>query len=647
MQIKFTSLHNGSRGYALIITMIFLTVCLVIFGSMLMWTSTNAKINQRNNQFNMSEAAAEAATERALAQMDRDFLSQSLTNASFYATLLPVQTNYNGSSWPVTYTFSDTNGSTNQFSVYLGPQGTNAVPLNSQYTGLYGLVQDCTITATATPVGQPYTVPATVSQTVQFASIPLFQFAIFYNLDLDISPGLALTVNGKTFCNRNIWIYPSGLVTFKGTVVAAGTITFAPNPNGDQTANVSPSPTTPIYQNGKNAGADELTMPIAGTNNNPGAVEAILNIPPAAYALGSPAAYSTNGQLYLANGADLIISNSAIGTNLFVFGAGVPYIPTGTNLTVYYQNSLNTPPLQKLTPDFYLLKTGGSTNYASTNTSAGKGCYTNVFYAGWSFVTNVAFYDYRESSTVQAVQIDVAKFNSWVINTNNNGGSSFNGDCIYDKGHWIDSIWVYNSTATNSTTLPGVRVVNGKILPSVYGLTVATPMPIYMLGDFNVQLTNGGPSDVGLLGTTTHTRPAALMGDAVTVLSANWSDTYNSDYNSRNAINTTVNAAFLEGIVQSTNFSGAPSGGYYSGGVENFIRYLEDWQGPGATNTYNGSIVVMFPSIIATNYWQMPGGYYTRPIRNWGFDTNYLRQSGLPPLAPQTKAVIRGNWSSQ
>jgi hypothetical protein len=137
------------------------------------------------------------------------------------------------------------------------------------------------------------------------------------------------------------------------------------------------------------------------------------------------------------------------------------------------------------------------------------------------------------------------------------------------------------------------------------------------------------------------------MGDSVTILSANWSDGYslaNRTINSttltaRGPVNTVVNAACLEGIVQSfTNTS--TSTYYYSGGVENFLRLLEDWSGE--TLTYNGSIVVMFPSIIATNVWN--GNVYSIPTRNWGFDFNFLQQAKLPPLTPQAKKLVRYSW---
>jgi hypothetical protein len=651
MQITLTPFRAGNKGYALIITMVFLAVMLLIFGSMMMWTSTNAKINQRNNQFNMSEAAAEAATERVLAPMERDFLSQSLTNASYYASLaspsLLGQTNYDGTPWPVRYVFSDANGLTNQISVIPGQVQSSLLPVGSEYSNLLGFNWYWTNIAIATPIGQPYTVSATVTQVVNFSSIPIFQYAIFYDINLEIAPGQPMTINGPVFSDAGIWA-GSQLTTFSSTVGAVNQVNvtdtdpFDPGykpQNGGPTFTLAGQPTS---------GNTAVTMPVAGaTNSDPTNVETILNIPPLAYAMGTAPAYTTNGLEYLANGADLIISNSNLGTN---FGSLTPY---GTNITISFQSGVSPNYLQQITPDFYIFKgppfppTGRYTNFVSLSLSDTNRCYTNVYYAGWSFVTNVAFYDYRESDTVQAVQIDVSKFNIWVTNTATNGGNFYNSLCIFDKGnHKIDSIWVYNSVPSTSTTLPAVRVVNGQQLPSPSGFTVVTPMPIYVQGDYNKQIATNFVSS----GTNTaNTYPAALMGDAVTILSSNWSDSYslsNTTVNAttlaaRPAANTTINAAALEGIVQSTNSN-------YSGGVENFLRLLEDWNpgsGTRSTLTYNGSIVVMFPSIYATGYWN--GNYYSIPTRNWGFDYNFTQQSKLPPLTPQIKKTVRVSWNAQ
>jgi hypothetical protein len=649
MQTKLTPFRSGSRGYALLITMIFVAVLLVIFASMMMWVSTNARINQRNNQFNMSEAAAEAATERVLAPMERDFLSQTLaTNASTYATLDPGETNYDGTPWPVQYIFSDANGTTGQISVLHGNPVSVLQPLGSQYANLKGFPWYWTNIATATPVGQPYNVSATVTQIVNFSSIPIFQYAIFYNINLEIDPGQTMFVNGAVWSNQGLWAGTSKL-TFNSTVSSVGSNYITSNDpfvsDGSKNDSTAPpnftltNPTQPV------GGNSPLTMPIAGaTNSNPTNVEAILNTPPAAYAMGTAAAYTTNGLEYLANGADLIISNSVNGTN--VLGGG--YIPTGTNIFIYFQDAQNAPNyLTPITPDFYRLKvpapgTGYYTNYVSS--SAGLDCSTNVSYAGWSFVTNVAFYDYRESDTIQAVQIDVGLFSKWAVTATNNSGFTYSNICVADKGHPIDSIWVYNQILVTSTLLPAVRVFDGIQLPNSYGLSVITPMPLYVYGDYNKQITDPAgivhvSSGTNTVGTT---YPAALMGDAITILSGNWSDTNNASTPlsaaARNASDTTVNAAMLEGIVQSTTSN-------YSGGVENFLRYLEVWTGN--TSTYNGSIVVMFPSIYATNYWIAPGTYYNPPTRNWGFDVNFLQQQNLPPLTPQLKRTVRVSWNAQ
>src|ERR1019366_7616113 len=152
MRIISRTIQPGSNGFALTITLILLAIILIIFASILSWTSGNATVTQRNNQYNMSETAAEAATERVIGQIDRDFIAQSISNATAYASLPAA---INQSTWPVQYVFSGTNGIANQITVSIGTSATNTVSLNSQYSGLYGLAQSVDVYATATPFGQP------------------------------------------------------------------------------------------------------------------------------------------------------------------------------------------------------------------------------------------------------------------------------------------------------------------------------------------------------------------------------------------------------------------------------------------------------------------------------------------------------------
>ena len=647
MQTRYSSLGPGNRGFALMTTIVLMVICLLVFASLLSWSFSNLQVTQQNNQYNMSENAAEAAVERTIGQIDRDFIYASISNATAYASLAA---NIDQSQWPVRYTFSDTNGSTGVVTVAIAPTTSSSVSLNSQYTGLSGLVQSNDVYATATPLSQRFAVSATVHESVQFAIIPLFQFAIFYNVNLEIDPGASMIVSGPVFCNQSIWEGSSSL-TFASTVVAVGTncqatssyladpFALSYNGSGASTFSVAGQPVSH---------ANALVMPI-GTNNNPNTIIGLLNLPPTTYAMGTANAYSTNGYAYPANAADLVITNSPTGTN---WGAA---IPAGTNLIVYYQDT----GLTQLPYDFYIITNANlhTIFYTNSISSTLLGTKTNIYYAGFSWVTNVIFYDWREgwnggsgpAKTVQAVQIDVGKLNTWLTNQSvPSVASGYTSDQtkLTHAGHHIGGVYVYNSVPLSTSQLPAVRVVNGAQLPNPgnaaipYGFTVATPFPLYVFGNYNSQ--NNGLSALGLWSTngstlaTANTLPAALMGDSITILSTNWNDSVTTKMPTPG--NTTVNAAMLEGIVASN-----PSiSGNYSGGVENFLRLLENWNSK--TLTYNGSIVVLFYSQYATNTWLQTGNYYNPPTRNWAFDLNFKNANKLPPMTPASRAMIRGNW---
>jgi hypothetical protein len=129
--------------------------------------------------------------------------------------------------------------------------------------------------------------------------------------------------------------------------------------------------------------------------------------------------------------------------------------------------------------------------------------------------------------------------------------------------------------------------------------------------------------------------PSAVYADAVTILSPAWNPnlaTNGSSINNRTATADTVNAALFTGIVPSDTT-------YYSGGVENFVRFQENWSG--VNLYYNGSMVEMFTSQIADYPWPGTGTVYNPPTRNWAFDTNFNNPSGLPPLTPKAMYPTR------
>jgi hypothetical protein len=82
-----------------------------------------------------------------------------------------------------------------------------------------------------------------------------------------------------------------------------------------------------------------------------------------------------------------------------------------------------------------------------------------------------------------------------------------------------------------------------------------------------------------------------------------------------------------------------PSGNSnYSGGGENFVRFLEDWSG-GKTFTYYGSMIELFNSVTATGPWKGTGNQYKAPSMHWYYDTNF--QSGAPPGNLQIAAYLQ------
>jgi len=181
--------------------------------------------------------------------------------------------------------------------------------------------------------------------------------------------------------------------------------------------------------------------------------------------------------------------------------------------------------------------------------------------------------------------------------------------------------------------IPGIVLTNGDLLPP-NGLSIATPDPAYIVGNWNVTTNASTPLSL-TTSNVANTLPSAVYADAITILSPSWNPANNTTSNYKTASSDTVNAAFLTGNVPS-------NGSYYSGGVENFPRFLENWTSQNFY--YNGSMVEMFPSQIANAPWPGTGTVYSPPTRNWTFDSNFNNPADLPPLTPKVIYITRAQW---
>ena len=566
MKAKFYRNQHRS-GYTLAAVLCFAAASFLILGAALDWCMTNAKLTDRNNQYYTTTAAAEAATEKVLATLGRDYAAQGeglvWINVANYRNLIP--TSAENPEW-AKYAFSDGIGNPNRTYVQRISAAPSYVALTSKYRGLYGIASTYRILSNARMNGAANAINLGVKQDIQLASIPVFQFAIFYNMDLEINPGPDMTVTGRVHGNANINVQPQSTLTFMSHVTAAGAIIHDKHTNDPLVRDISNSKI--IYKDEHDGSADALTLPI-GTNSSPDAVHAIIEIPPT-----GESATSAMGKQRYYNKSDMIVlvSNSTV-----------------------------------------VVKSGKVDGFA-----------TPIPFSEWkSFLdTNVFFFNKREGKTVKTTQLNVANLNKWSATNNSLRPVLGNRN--------VRSIYIADLRTQTALTESGVRVVEGEILPDL-GLTVSTPNPLYVQGDFNATASDVGKNE------TKHAKPASLIGDSINILSTAWNDANSAlPVDTRKADDTTINAALLGGIVPS-------GGGYYSGGVENFPRFLEHWGG--RTLTYNGSMVVMFNSKTATAPW---GGadVYSPPSRNWAFDLNFLDSTKLPPGTPEVRAIIRGEWAA-
>jgi hypothetical protein len=256
-----------------------------------------------------------------------------------------------------------------------------------------------------------------------------------------------------------------------------------------------------------------------------------------------------------------------------------------------------------------------------------------------SAISTTSIYDQRERTPVRVSSLDVGAAKPVL-----DAAADFNG-----------VIYIHDITPTDSATPKNaIRLKNGGTLPED-GLTVASQNAIYIQGDYNTGATaanaatvvpsnsSGNPNHTASPTATGYTRkPAAVIGDAVMLLSNSWSDENSSlSIGQRMATNTTYNTALISGVMPSGYEPGGAAPQYgYSGGANNYPRFLENWSSRKCT--YFGSMVQLFASKSFTGRWDT-GNIYNPPTRHWNYDPNFSENP--PPGSVDAVYVTRGRWS--
>ncbi len=232
-------------------------------------------------------------------------------------------------------------------------------------------------------------------------------------------------------------------------------------------------------------------------------------------------------------------------------------------------------------------------------------------------------YDSREETYVPLTEINLSdsNFHSYVTsaNTDNNPSNDIHQIYAYRSPDPEPANW---DPGVANNWLEGIRLANGSHLPD--DMLFVSEDPIYVHGNFN----------------TTDKKTAAVISDAVNLLSNNWDDEREpgDDYNDiDSASETTYNMAIITGNVRTPD-----GGGNYSGGLENLPRFHERWGSSTAANI-NGAFINLFQSRVSTERWGK-SGVYKPPKRNWLFDDDLLNSSALRDLFPQAVGIDRLVW---
>jgi hypothetical protein len=645
---------------------------LLVAGSVLKWSSVTADTTARNNEFYATTYAAEGATEKILAAVVSDY--ENYGEAIVYSRLSTYSNSIPSSSddpyW-ANYTFTAGSGQSNLVVISrINP--TNIVMLGPPYAGLYMLAATYEIISTAMNKTTDFHIGACIGQQVNLGMIPIFQFAIFFQNTMEVDPGANMTINGFAHGNSSIFMDTSATLTFSNDVSSSGTIVIGENPLDPSSRG---TPNNPNFDGYHLSGVNPLILPV-GTNNSGSAtntaqnVNAIIQIPPPGL---SPT--SLTGSNYLYNQADMIvlISNTSVtvtsGVNVnnqaTVISNAAWSLWLNTNASTQFYDQRQGIEIQTADIDVGKLRAWSATNntlrsvlgnrdldsvyIADERANSNAVVTTNYSYTTNMVATNTVS---RPSGSSTNVIPPITTNTTLTLSTNHPANGTYLGSISTNTSvhpnqylfslinsysyEWITGVTTtpYYTTNYNVVSQAGVVLTNGSTLPTL-GLAVVTPDPVYIVGNYNVS-TNGTPANLGTFNTS-QTYPAAVYSDAVTILSPNWNPANSSSsIGSRTAANDTVNAAILTGNVPS-------DGNYYSGGVENFPRFLENWSG--YTFTYNGSMVCMFTSQIATDPWPGTGTVYNPPTRNWAFDLNFNNPLKQPPLTPKVISVNRGSWT--
>lgn len=524
-------------------------------------------------------------------------------------------------------------------------------------------------------------------QILEVRDAPLFAYAIFYNVPMEIAPGPRMNVYGPVHSNVDMWVQANGGLYFHDKMTLAGDLYHGRHPDSGrsdsdgpvQLANSSGDMISLKEDNTWDTGSQNLFsggwlesddtdfVDLAAnlwdgnlltedhgirTQNPVGVADYVEDTDSATAAKESlNSAYNmiqpTLNQNTITDITDTVeqASLQSIETQKYAYKAG---------LTISVDNSGN------LSYSTYERDAAGAIVYDDTgeptkidlvpdSNFANSQSFNSYVDEDGDEIITAGMHDKRMGQDLNIVEVDMDALTSVIHNNDASDWTEGEAPSNWWNGIvYVDFPQQASTSSRDDYVNPsisgwGVKLVNGDTIPNpsfahgqdIYGTSVASNQMMYIEGHYNSDGDDGTgspttPDSDADFASQGNEAPAALIADSITFLSENWDDSVSSQSRgNREASDTEVSAAIMTGLVP----SGETGSNSYSGGVENFPRFLENWSGD--TLTLRGSIVALFESEVATERWGK-GDVYGAPNRDWGFHEKFA-EGFLPPGTPTSR----------
>jgi hypothetical protein len=527
--------------------------------------------------------------------------------------------------------------------------------------------------------------------------IPLFQFAAFYDQDMDVQIPPTMTLNGPVHSNNDLYLDASSVgpatLTIQGQVTAAGSLYRGGKQNSTCSGIVNiydPTnpralpctgarqllPTTALaaWNNQIRVGVQALRLPDAGEfDATPGkrywdaadlriALDLTTSPPSVQVRTQSDAidVSSTSSLLGTTCAPIQAQTTAAIANSTAVTLTSAPspsfspgdVVTLGDDAHIYFVQSVSGATVTLNAP----VTTSGTTTMRKAIVSYSEDTFKNYREKRGTFGTGP-----KDYTPIKLLNVDIRGLLGCASNLM--GGKALSDDT---EGGLV---WFLTVKGSASNTMPndyGVRIYKGQDLStpvsgvSIKGLSVVSDQAAYILGDYNCGSSttcNNGNNDDDIR------KPAAVMADTINVLSNKWTlDDSHSNNNisssfagvltaGRPTLPTTINAAFLAGIDITGDVNrGGQDQGYSTagGGLNNYPRFHEDWNYNNdaltpftkTKFTYQGSMVSLGAPRKVNGRWCGSGStadcnIYNPPERLWRYDPLFNNAANLPPLSPR------------